>query len=156
MKAAEVLASRLQEKHLLDRSTNVSYFRKRDEIFGDFFSEENKFVYCHEIPGLLRQFGVPSYSLTEWRLFLDNSKRSLMCVLLHNGNVHGAVPIGHSVHLREHYEIKIIIDLLKYQAPNWIICMDLKMLNFLHGQQRGFTKFPCFQGMWDSRAQEKH
>ena len=156
-KAAEVLASRLQEKNLLDHSANVSYFRKRDQIFVAFFSEDKQFVYCHNIPGLLRQLGVTSYNPTEWRLFLDTSKRSLKCILLHNGNVYGAVPVGHSVHLREeHNDIKMVIDLLKYHEHNWIICVDLKMVNVLLGQQKGFTKFPCHLCMWDSRAREKH
>ena len=103
-KAAEVLASRLQEKHLLDDSAKVSYFRKRYQSFVTFFSEQKQFVYCHNIPGLLRQLGVASYTPTEWRLFLDSSKQSLKCVLLHNGNLYGGVPIGHSVHLRETYD----------------------------------------------------
>ena len=45
----------------------------------------------------------------------DSSKRGLKCVLLHNGNVYGAVPVGHSTVLKEqHDDIKIVIDLLKY------------------------------------------
>ena len=59
-KAAEVLASRLQEKHLLDDSAKVSHFRKRYQSFVTFFSEQKQFVCCHDIPGLLRQFGVAS------------------------------------------------------------------------------------------------
>ena len=94
-KAAEILASRLQEKNLLDSSAKVSYFRKREQIFVEFFSEDMKFVYCHDIVGLLSKLGFTSYSPTEWRLFIDSSKRSLKCVLLHNGNVYGAISIGH-------------------------------------------------------------
>ena len=30
------------------------------------------------------------------------------------------------------------------------------MVNFLLGQQHGFTKFPCYLCMWDSRARDKH
>ena len=37
----------------------------------------------------------------DWQLFLDSSKRSLKRVLLHNGNVYRAVPIGHSVYFIE-------------------------------------------------------
>ena len=103
-KAEEMLASRLQEKHLLDDSAKVSYFRKRDQSFATFFSEWKEFVYCHNIPGLLRQLGVALYIPTKWRLFLDSSKQSLKCVLLHNGNLYGGVPVGHFVHLRETYD----------------------------------------------------
>lgn len=156
-KAAELLASRLKEKNLLHRSAKVSYFRSREQNFVNFFIEDEHFVYSNDIKNLLIKLGVPSYSPTEWRLFLDSSKRSLKCALLHNGNVYGAVPIGHSVHLREEYnDIKTIISLLKYHEHNWIICVDLKMVNFLLGQQKGFTKYPCYLCMWDSRAREKH
>ena len=50
----------------------------------------------------------------------------------------------------------MVIDLLKYHEHNWIICVDLKMVSFLLGQQRGLTNFPCYLCMWDSRAREKH
>lgn len=114
-------------------------------------------MYCHNVHGLMEELGIPSYNATEWRLFIDSSKRSLKCVLLHNGNLFGAVPIGHSVCLREEYEdIKRAIDLLQYHMHKWIICVDLKMVCFLLGQQRGYTKYPCFLCMWDSRAREKH
>ena len=101
--------------------------------------------------------GVTSYDPKEWRLFLDSSKRSLKCVLHHNGNIYGAIPIGHSVHLKEQYEhIKLVLDLLQYKEHNWVICVDLKMVNFLLGQQGGYTKYPCFLCLWDSRAKDKH
>ena len=56
--AAEVLASRLKERNLLDSFAKVSYFRTRDENFVNFFSEVNLFVYCHDISGLLLQLGI--------------------------------------------------------------------------------------------------
>ena len=88
--------------------------------------------------------GVTLYDPKEWRLFLDSSKRSLKCVLLHNGNIYGAIPIGHSVHLKEQYEhIKLVLDLLQYKEQNWVIYVDLKMVNFLLGQQGGYTKYPA-------------
>ena len=90
-------------------------------------------------------------------MFIDSSKRSLKCVLLHNGNLFGAVPVGHSVCLRkEHGDVKRVIELLQYDKHSWIICVDLKMVCFLLGQQRGCTKYPCFLCMCDSRALEKH
>lgn len=90
-------------------------------------------------------------------VFIDSSKRSLKCVLLHNGNLFGSVPIGHSVSLCEEYgDMKRVIELLEYHTHNWVICVDLKMLGVLLGQQRGYTKYPCYLCMWDSRAREKH
>ena len=34
--------------------------------------------------------------------------------------------------------------------------MDFKMVNFLLGQQGGYTKYPCFLCYWDSRASTQH
>ena len=69
--------------------------------------------------------------------FLD----SLKCVLFYDDNVYGAVPVGHSVPLWEEYgDIRMIMDFLKYREHNWIICVDLEIVNFLLDQQKGFTK----------------
>ena len=121
-----------------------------------FFTAGEKFVYCCDIVGLLNALGISKYDPSEWRLFIDSSKKSLKCVLLHIGNLYGAIPIGHSVHLKEQYEhIKTVLQLLKYDEHKWIICVDLKMVNFLLGQQGGYTKYPCFLCLWDSRAKNK-
>jgi len=39
--------------------------------------------------------------------------------------------------------IKEVIDLLNYHEHKWILCVDLKMVSVLLGQQRGFTNYPC-------------
>ena len=88
---------------------------------------------------------------------MDSSKRSLKCVLLHNGNSYGAVPIGHSTVLKkQQQDIRTVMNLLKYHEHNWIICADLKMVSLLLGQQKGYTKYPCFLCMRDSRDRERH
>ena len=141
--AAELLASRLQEKKSSRPVCKCFILLKMGPDVCELFSEDNHFVYCNNIAGLLSQLGITLYTPAAWRLFLDSSKRSLKCVLLHNGNVYGAVPVGHTVHLREECnDIKMVIDLLKYHEHKWIICVDLKIVNFLLGQQHGFTKFP--------------
>ena len=118
-KAAKLLASRLSERHKLNRSIRVSYYQTRESKFVKYLSKDKQFVYCHDVPGLFTELGLGTYSPAEWRLFLDSSKRSLKCVLLHNGNNFGAVPLGHSVHLREtHDDIRMVMDLLKYHEHN--------------------------------------
>ena len=58
---------------------------------------------------------------------------------------------------REIYEaVKYVLDKIQYEQHQWIICVDLKMVNFLLGQQSGFTKYPCFMCMWDSRDRAQH
>ena len=37
-----------------------------------------------------------------------------------------------------------------------VICVDLKMANFLLGLQGGSTKYPCFPYLWNSCAKYRH
>ena len=66
---AEILASRLNEKHVLHSSAKVSFYRKRDELFLPYFKEKKQLVYCNNVSGLLGELGIPSYNPKEWRLF---------------------------------------------------------------------------------------
>ena len=85
--------------------------------------------------------GVKEYLPGEWRLFVDSNIRNIKCVLLYNGHEYSLVPIRQSIHVRERYEeIKMVLNLLKYQEYYRIICVALKMVNFLLVQQSGYTK----------------
>ena len=64
--AAEALA-RLRKKKQLSHTTKGSYFRNREQAFVPFFTEENKFVYCHNISGLLQELGMPVYHPNDWQ-----------------------------------------------------------------------------------------
>ena len=94
--SAELLASRLKEKNLLSGSTRVTFYRNRHEEFLCYFTQEKDLVFCTDITQLLHALGVPQYQPHDWRLFIDSCKRSLKCVLLHNGNVFAPVPLAHS------------------------------------------------------------
>jgi hypothetical protein len=64
----------------------------------------------------MQKFGV-EYTVNEWRLFIDSSKRSVKAVLLHNGNNIVSLPIGHSVHLKESYEnLELVLTKIGYTA----------------------------------------
>ena len=79
------------------------------------------------------------------------------CVLLHITNVYRSIPIVHSTTLKEKNDaIKGVLQHIKYNGHQWVICVDLKMVNFLLGQQRGDTKYPCFLCYWDSRGKANH
>lgn len=156
-KASEILASRLKQKNLLTQGTTISYYRNREKNLLPFFSEDDEFVYCSDVPGLVTAMGLEEYDPNDWRLFIDSSKRSLKCVLLHNGNKLGSLPIAHSTKAKEEYStIASVINKIKYNEHRWLICVDLKMVNFLLGQQGGYTKYPCFICLWDSRARSEH
>ena len=119
-----------------------------------YFSEEEDFVYYNNIESLLNEMDVENYSPDDCRLFIDSSKLSLRCVLLHNGNEFGSIPIVHSMKGKECYES--VLQLISYHQHEWIICVDLKMVCFLLGQQSGYTKYQCFLCSWDSRAKSEH
>ena len=95
---------------------------------------------------------LPQYESKDWRLFIDSSKQSLKCVLLHNGNQFASVPIAHSTTLK----VKYVLEKIGYDQHKWFICVDLKMVNFLSGKQSSFTKYLCFLCMWDSRDCTQH
>lgn len=46
-----------------------------------------------------------NYDLNVWHLFIDSTKSSLKCVLMHNGNKLGSLPIAHSTKVKEEYYI---------------------------------------------------
>ncbi|GBP59676.1 hypothetical protein EVAR_39833_1 [Eumeta japonica] len=155
--ASEILASRLKERNLVTKEPRISYYRTRKRNLLKYFAEEDNFVFCKDIPGLMAAMRLKNYASNEWRLFIDSSKRSLKCVLLHNGNKLGSLAIAHSTKAKEEYTaIALILDKIKYEEHKWLICVDLKMVNFLLGQQGGYTKYPCFLCLWDSRAKSQH
>ena len=155
--SSELLASRLKEKNLLQPGTFITYYRNRHTEFLPYFTQEKDIVFCNNVEGVLKKLGVTQYDPNDWRLFIDSCKRSLKCVLLHNGNDFGSIPLGHSTTLKEKYsDIKFVLEKIGYYKHNWIICVDLKMVGFLLGLQGGYTKFSCFICLWDSRAREQH
>ena len=133
-RVSELLVSRLREKSLLQRETNVTFYWNRGKGLVALFETDNDFVYCCAVVELLVEMGVPQYDPNDWRFFIDSSKKSLKCVLLHNENLFGALPIGYSVYLKaKHEHMKVVIDFLKYDDHKCVICVDLKMVNILLG-----------------------
>ena len=64
---------------------------------------------------------------------------------------------AHSAHRKEEYQnIKILLSALKYDQFNWEVIGDFKMVAVLMGLQGGFTKFPCYLCLWDSRNTSLH
>ena len=109
------MASRLDERHYLARDTKVTFYRNRDTEFIPFFEENNDLVYCTNMENVLLCLGVQAYNLAEWRLFLDSSKCSLKCVLLHNTITYASIPVGNSTVLKEKYNaIKQVIEQINY------------------------------------------
>jgi hypothetical protein len=59
--------------------------------------------------------------------------------------------------MKEEYKaISLVLEKINYQEHQWVICVDLKMVNFLLDQQIGYTTYPCFLYLWESRAKHEH
>ena len=139
-KSCEVLALGPKDQNLLQHDTKITFYRK----LVPFYDDQLNFVFCKDIPVVLMKLGVTEYFPVDWRLFIDNLKRNLNCVM-HITNVYRSVPIGHSTMLQEKYDaMKSVLQHIKYNNHQWVICVDLKMVNFLLGQQSGCTKYPYF------------
>ena len=81
--------------------------------------------------------------------------QSLKFVLNLNGNEYASVRIRHSVHAKETYKNVKPLLVIKYDDHKWVIFVDLKMVNFLLGQQSGYIKYPCFLCLSDSHAKDR-
>lgn len=157
--AYELLASRLKEKHLLEKGVKITVYRNREQEMTSFFERDKELnlVYCENILKLINSFNAGEYKTTDWRLFIDSSCRSLKAVLLHNTNVLAPIPVAHSTILKESYEnVKIVFDKIKYSDRNWLICGDLKIIGIILGMQSGNIKYPGFLCLFDSRDRSNH
>lgn len=95
--------------------------------------------------GLMAAMGLLKCDSKNWRLFTDSAKRCLRCGLLHTDNKLVSLPIPHSIKVKEkHSTIPLVREEIKYAQHNWVVCVDLKIVNFLLGQQNGYMKYPCF------------
>ena len=75
-------------------------------------------------------------------MFINNSKQSLKCVLLYNDNKYGSILIVHSTKMTEEQEtITLVLQDISYK---WLICVDVKMVNFLLDQLSGYINYACF------------
>ncbi|GBM08624.1 hypothetical protein AVEN_52461-1 [Araneus ventricosus] len=63
----------------------------------------------------------------------------------------------HSVHFEENYnDLSMILEKINYHEHRWMVCGDFKMLTMLLGHHAGYTKYPCFLCLWDSRVRDLH
>jgi hypothetical protein len=141
---SELLGSRLQERNLLAKGTNITVHRKRSERFKEYYAKVDDLCFCTDVAGLISDlFG--SYNSEEWRLFIDGCVRSLKAVLLHIGNEKPSIPVAHSSCMKESYStLKTLLLIIKYDQHNWKICGDLKVILVFNEATSTILKFYNF------------
>ena len=165
---AELLASTLKERNMVERDVKASYCRKRNrDLSSSYCRKRNRdlssalkveglLCYCNDIEELFRTLGAVHIA-NEWRIFIDSSKRSLKAVLLHIRNNKTSIAIAHSAQLKESYDsFECLLNAIRYSDYQWSLCGDLKLIGILTGLQGDFTKHCCFLCLWDSRATAHH
>ena len=60
--SSELSASRLGEHGVLDSGTKITFYCNRDDLLLLFFTMEDDFVFCNNIPGLLAEMGLSKYN----------------------------------------------------------------------------------------------
>jgi hypothetical protein len=55
---SELLGSGLKEKNVLAAGASMYWYRRREQEFTRYFSQDGDLVYCCNIPGLMQKFGV--------------------------------------------------------------------------------------------------
>jgi len=60
-KASDLLASRLNDKNLLNSGTKITFYCTKEKDFLSFFSHENDLVFCNDVNGLLLKMDLPEY-----------------------------------------------------------------------------------------------
>ena len=70
-------------------------------------------------------------------------------MLLRNGNQYTSLPLAHSTTIIEKYEeLKVVLEKISYDEHNWVISVDLKMVNILLGQQTGYRNTHVLSACW--------
>jgi len=81
----------------------ITLYRKRAQKLHALFTVKDDLCFCNDIAELFEHLEIP-YDDTNWRLFLDASKKSIKAVLLHNRNTLPSVPTAYSATMKESYE----------------------------------------------------
>ena len=130
-----------------DNKAILSWQKKR---FQKIFDKDGGFSFCHNVQVLLLALVIKMYDPSYQRLFINLSKQSLSCALLHNRNLHASAPMVHSAHAKENYrKVNTVM-------PNKLWCssvghlVDPKMIHFLQSHQKAYIWVPCFLRLWDN------
>ena len=161
------LAHEMRQKNQLSPDVKITEILYGHKNYTQFFQEgsfdNQKFMYCNDIGGLLKAMGLPEES-SKWRLWIDSSRikqggeivNSFKAALLHIGNEEPSVPIFYSNDFEEKYtNLRKTLEILNYDQHNWKLCVDLKVAAILVGRCGGRPRYPCHLCEWDSKKSVK-
>lgn len=69
---AELLGSRLKEKHLLESGTSIYHFRTRDQQLAQFFKQSKDLIYFHDTGSLMNAFGIEYKNFEAFHRLIKN------------------------------------------------------------------------------------
>ena len=81
---SQFLASRLQERNLLENRVKITLYRERTEDLLTLFTMKDDLCFCNNITELFEELEI--LYKTNWQLFKDTFKDNIKSVLLHSDN----------------------------------------------------------------------
>lgn len=137
-KAAAGTGKFLHDHGFLRRGVNWTSYLNRETDLIDYFGEmDDGTPYCKEVKELIEDWFCYEYVSTDYRLFLDSGKGSFKCVLLHNDNLIGGIPLLYSTEMNEnqdHVEAALITIGYYNECNQWLVVCDMKMVGVLLGE----------------------
>jgi len=72
---SEIFASRMKERGFVFPDVKTSVYRNRHKQFAKYYTKQDDICFCSDIAGLFEELN-EVHSPTEWRLFIDATKRA--------------------------------------------------------------------------------
>ena len=94
-RASIKLLSHLKQNNLTKSEVTEQSIKNRSYSLSLYFSKENEFCFCHNIPQLIENLH-GDFNSADWILFIDGSMKSLKAVLLHKENNFPAIPVTYA------------------------------------------------------------
>lgn len=156
-KSGKIILSRLKHRGFVEKGTKWSDLVSQTNKFEKFYEYNSEYdiVYCKNIEDLMRAHEL-KFEPKEWRLFSDSNSKSLVVVLLSNGNKKPSVLLAYSRNPDESYErMNFVLEKLE-GSDRFKFVADFKMLNILSGIQGGYPTYMCLFCLFNTRKKEDH
>ena len=161
-------------------NVQVANQKKRLPYISRYFTRQDELCFCHNVTGLFEAIGI-ACNPSEWQFIQEPQSRAASWqehVSISSPGSLGAAQRG--IQQRQDLffsffmggasgdllplrammarlkNVKILLYAFNYEKYSWEIIGDFKMVTFLMNLQGGFTKFPCYLRLRDSRNRAAH